>query len=554
MTKLSPADLAALDPAYWAVLNKIRLGAGVFSFTNHQYQLEPMQSRARRQCWMKGTQGGFTEGAVLRVLHGLIHGRYPQGVLYLFPTADDVGEFSKSRFGPLIDANKNSIGQYVKSGGRGTDTTSLKKIRDAFLFLRGARLSQAIEGGGGTDKESSKLRSVPVDCVVFDELDLMDEDAIGKALGRMGHSMVKEELYISNPTIPGRGIDRLYNLSDQRLWFRRCRCGTWTSADDSFPDCVQQGPDGRGYIACTKCGKPLPLYAGPGTGEWVAKRPDIKDLEGRLWSQLNSDFNDPYEILCEFNDPQNPNIADTHRLRLGRAYIPKEDQLTEGQVYDCCGAEPMLQRHRGPCGMGVDIGREFHVVIGIRTARDRFEILRLTRVPCAASEVTMEQAWARVHDLARAFNVKSAVVDIRPYEHSARKFREQEPYRVLLAEYTENALKDNTVDPDNVIVKSYRTGLCDTTHGLIAGKLLTLPRRCPEVKVFAEHAIALAKILEKDKKTGVAKYRYTNSSDDHYRHALGYFWLAAQRLQVVSPWGAVERPRVALHAASAIGD
>jgi len=549
---LDPSDLAAIDPAYWAVLSNIQLGSAPFSFKDHEYQKEPMQSRARRLCHMKATQGGFTEVEILKTLHGMIQRRYPQGVLYLFPTTDDVGEFSKARFAPLILANPNSIGRFVKAGGKkGTDTTSLKKIHNAFLYLRGARLPQSIEGG--TEKEASKLRSVPVDRVVFDELDLMDETAIAKALARMGHSTVQEEVYISNPTIPGRGIDKMFRKSDQRLWFRKCSCGTWTSAEESFPDCVHTDAGGRGYIACTKCGRSVPVYAGKGTGEWVAAKPEIKDFPGYRWSQLSSTFNDPAKILEEFNDPTNANIGDTYRLRLGLPYIPKEDQLTEGQVYDCCGAEMMLQGHQGPCAMGVDIGREFHVAIGSRIASERFEILRLERVPCAASEVSMESAWQRLHDLARRFNVKSAVVDIRPYEHEARKFRKAEPYRVLLCEYTENALADRVVNDETGVVKAYRTGLLDTTHRLIAQKGATLPRRCPEVALFAQHAIAMAKILETDKRTGVAKYRYTNSGDDHYRHALGYFYLAAQKLRIAAAWGAKERPRTALHAESAIG-
>jgi hypothetical protein len=251
---------------------------------------------------------------------------------------------------------------------------------------------------------------------------------------------------------------------------------------------------------------------------------------------LSSAFNDPADILKEFNAPDNPNLADTYRLRLGLPYIPKEDQLTEGQVFDCCGSEPMLQGHRGPCGMGVDIGKEFHVVIGIRVASERFEILRLARIP-------MKGGWDVLHDLARKFNVRSEVVDIRPYEDSAREHQNAERHRVLLCEYTENALTENAVDDERGVVKSYRTGLCDSTHRLIAEKRLMLPRRCPEVEKAAAHFVSMAKVLEKDKKTGVAKYRYTSSGPDHYRHALGYYFLAAQRLGIASASGRFGKKR-----------
>jgi phage terminase large subunit GpA-like protein len=237
---LTPADLAVLDAAYWAVLNRVRLQSGVFTFENHGYQIEWMQSIAQRMCYMKATQGGVSECEVLKSLHGLIHRRFPQGVLYLFPTADDVGEFSKARFNPLIEANINCIKRFVKTGGKGTDTASLKKVGSGFLYLRGTRLTQQIGIGDG-EKESTKLRGISVDRVVFDEMDLMDEDVVAKAKGRMGASLVKQEVYISNPTLPDYGIDRVWRVSDQRYLWRKCEaCGKWTCAEVSFPKCVKK--------------------------------------------------------------------------------------------------------------------------------------------------------------------------------------------------------------------------------------------------------------------------------------------------------------------------
>ena len=365
--ELTPQELAAADAAYWAVLYKIRLQACVFSFKDHEYQLEPMMSEARRMCYMKATQMGITEIEVLKTLHGMIHKRYPQGVLYMFPTTDNVHEFSKSRFNPLIAANREAIGKYVKMGGKGTDTASLKKIFDAFLYLRGARLSQAI-GVGLDQKESVQLRSIPVDRAVFDEMDLMDDDVIAKAKGRMGHSRVKEEVYLSNPTLPDYGIDKLFQESDQRHWFKRCDCGQWVSAELSFTDCVKTRPDGTGYIAC-KCGREIHSDL---KGEWVpSQRQNSGAMHGYRISQLMSSFNDPAEILRDYIDPPQGNLGDVYRLRLGLPYVAAEDKLTTDTVLDCCAINPVLAGHNGPCAMGVDVGKIKHVIIGARTGVDR---------------------------------------------------------------------------------------------------------------------------------------------------------------------------------------
>lgn len=543
---LAPKDLAAMDSAYWAVLNNIRLVSGVFTLQDHGYQLEPMQSRARRTCHMKATQGGFSELEILKALHSLIHRRCPQGVLYLFPTNDDMLDFSKSRFGPLIAANPESIGRFVRSGKKGTDAAGLKCVHGAFLFLRGARLTQALESGGDGQKESGKLRSVPVDRVVYDEWDLMDETVAGKARGRMGHSRLKEEVFIGNPTMPDYGIAKVFQTSDQRHLFRACSCGGRTCAETSFPECVKIRDDGTGYIACEKCGKPIGIEK----TEWVpAERGNSSFMHGYRWSQLSSVFNDPAEILAEYNDPPEGKLENTYNLRLGLPYVAAENRLSVGVVKECCGGDCMLAKYSGPCAMGVDIGREFHVVIGPRTGKDRFQSVKLIRIPCAASQVTMESAWRTLHDLARAFNVRSAVVDIRPYEHEARKFQKEEPYRVSLCQYDENRVLAARYDDVEGIVRINRTEICDATHQLIVEKRLVLPRDCPEVSEFASQCCNTAKKLETNKKTGAKIFRYVKlSKDDHYRHALNYFLLAASGSRVARVGAARNRPT---HAKSA---
>jgi hypothetical protein len=515
----NPADpmvLATANCGYWAILNKIKLGSNIFTFDDHPYQIEPMESDARRVCVMKGTQGGFTEVEVLKSLHGMIFGHYPQGVLYLFPTSDDVGEFSKARFGPLITANKESIGKYVKTGGKGTDTTSLKKVADAFLYLRGARLTQTV--GDETASESPKLRSIPVDKVVFDEVDLMDEDVQAKALARMGHSKVKEEVYISNPTIPDFGIDKVFQQSDQRHWFRKCEsCNEWTCAELEFPNCVKLNDAGRGFVACKKCGHPLGLGMIDVSGEWVRAKPDNKDIIGYRWSQLSSAFVDPWDILTAFNDPPQGNLADVYRLMLGLPYIAAEDRLRINDVYACCGQDIVQTGHAGPCAMGVDVGKIKHVVIGIRTDRERFEILKVAAL----------SNFGDIHDLARRFNVKSAVIDIRPYEDEARRFQKEEGYKIFLCEYGENMVSPVAFNENTKTVRAGRTEVFDATHRLIVNKLIRLPRQCPDMDIFAQQLCATAKVLETNKKSGTAIYRYKKLGDEHYRNALNYFYIAA---------------------------
>jgi hypothetical protein len=455
---------------------------------------------------MKATQGGWTEIEVLKTLHAMRYGLHPQGDLYMFPTTDDVNEFAKSRFNPLIAKNREAIGKFVKNAGKGTDTASLKKSNEAFLYLRGARLSQQISD----QNESSKMRGIPVDSCKFDEYDLMDEAVTAKARGRMGHSKVKEEVYLSNPLVPGEGIDKVFATSDQRHWFRKCHsCGEWTCAELFFMESPERCvgiKDGKGYIACKKCGREVFIR----DGKWVPSvRENTDFMHGYRWSQLTSAYNDPLEILNAFSNPPEGNLADVYRLRLGLPYIAAEDRLTAADVYRCCGLEQEMS-HKGPCAMGVDVGIVKHVVIGVRNNNNQYTIVKVAQL----------SAWSDIHDIARKYGVKSAVIDIRPYQDAAKKFQAEEPYKIFLCEYSNNPAYMRTWDTKRGVVKDYRTALFDETHRMVAEEgTLTIPRMSDDIKEFAKQMCDPYKVLETNKKTGAREYRY-KGKNDHYRNAL----------------------------------
>jgi len=527
INKQTIQDMIAYDAATWADIKKIKLQTGLWSAVNREYLIEPMQSEAPKICYMKATGGGFSETEILKSIHGMIYGKYPQGVLYMFPTNNDVSDFSKSRFNPLIAANKEAIGKYIKSAGKGTDSTTLKKVGSSFLYLRGARLVPSDEGAGA--KESTKLMGIQVDRFVADETDPMDSDAIAKARGRMGSAAVDgvkgrtEEVYVANPSDEDRGIHIFWQKSDQRYWWNQCACGAWTCAIKSFPDCVKLKSDGTGYIACDKCGKEIENRT---KGRWIADFPSIKDLVGYHWSHLNSAYHDPARILRDYTNPPEGNLGDVYRLDLGLPYSAREDKLRKSDVLANCSYDLMPESFVGPCAMGVDIGKTKHVVIGIRTGNDRYEILKIVQV----------QTFNQIHDLARRYGVKSAVIDIRPYEDEARNFQKQENYKIFLCEYTDSPLQEADFNDNNGIVKTYRTGILDQTHRLMLNGQIKLPRQNPVVEEFTRQYCNTAKSKETNKKTGQIIYRYnqTGTGEDHYRHATGYFVLAAHRCRTTS--------------------
>lgn len=504
-------DAKTIDAWYWAYGNEIKLQSSPFKKKGHEYQVDILQCDNQRQAAKKAAQMAFTETAIIKTLHGMLNSYYPQGVLYLFPTQGDVKDFSQARLKTLTTLNPFHIGRFIKN----TDNVNIKQIKNALLYFRGAHSSKKIEG---TKATSTRLKSIPVDRIVFDEFDEMDPTMVDLALERFSHSNIQEEFYLSTPTIPDYGIDKKYQESDQRVWMIKCRkCGKETCLELEFPECLHEMKDGTVIRQCIHC-RDRELY--PADGRWIAQYPEkSNDLIGWWISQLNSAYINPKTIIDLFNNPPNGNIAEVYNSKLGMAYIAAEDRLTVNDVYRCCGHEPILSKHQGPCAMGADIGKIIHVVIGNRKSERAKRILFVGRV----------SSFNDLHDLGKRFNVKSAVLDLEPEIRKVREFQKAEPYKVFLCDYQERQKVSRRKDEEGGLIAVRRTEICDATHDLVKTEgMLEIPRMSSEVKKYALEMSNIAKVLEEDQKTGRKTYKYRKLGADHYRHATNYFTLACE--------------------------
>jgi len=502
----SKKKISILD---WA--KSLVLGSKPFQTEAHEYETDMLTCDALVQCYKKGAQMGLTAVNVLKSMYGLIFSKYPQGVLYLFPTALDVSDFSKGRFQTLIRDNPREVGVFVTD----TDSVSIKRVQKAMLYLRGARSTTKIEG---IKKSSSQLKGVPADRIVFDETDEMEPSMIDLAKERISHSEVKEESYLSTPSLPDFGIDRLYQNSDQRVWMLHCEhCGTETCLELEFPECLLETVTGV-IRACKKCKREI----FPRNGRWVAQYPErSKDMVGWWISQLNSAYVEPAAILKAFNDPPNGNITEVYNSKLGMAYVAAENRLSISDVYSCCGEDVMLTHEVGPCSMGIDVGKMLHVVVAYKPRSKVLQICYIARV----------SSFNDVSDIAKRFNVQCATVDLEPEMRKAREFQTAQDYPVFLCDYQDRIISGLQWDETNNMVRVNRTEICDTTHELFTNPgSLILPRRCDEVDRFAQQARNIAKVLQEDPETGSREFRYRKLGEDHYRHALNYCYLASIRI------------------------
>ena len=495
------------DIVPWA--ESLLLDGRPFSLVGHEYQRDILTETATRQCFLKGAQVGITSIQMLKALYGLISGLYPQGVLYLFPSRNDVQDFSRGRFSPLINDNDH-IARHIQD----TDAQGIKRIGRSMLYMRGARSTARIQG---MKRSATQLKSIPVDKVIFDERDEITNDMVDLALERMSHSTIQEEIYLSTPTIPGYGVDALFQGSDQRHFFLKCsKCGGETCLELEFPGCLEELSDGKVIRLCQRC-RNSEIY--PRDGFWLPLYPDrSKEMVGWRISQLNSMFVDPAKILRLYLDPPNGNLSEVMNSKLAKAHIAAENRLTVSEVLALCSDETSKQSDTGPCFMGVDVGRLLHVVIGKRHIGKAGQIVHVGKY----------EKFSDLNSLMRKFNISRCVIDALPETRLAREFANQHRGKVFCCFYQEHQKGSYNWNERELTVSANRTESLDASHNELSKGDIVLPAEDDALHEFARHCSNVARVLQTDPDTGSSRYVYLQTGDDHFRHASNYECMARQ--------------------------
>jgi len=505
---ITPELLEQVDAWYWADRQGILLDGRPLDFLRHPYQVAWLQEDAPVQCRRKGAQVGGTSMDLLNLLHGMIYGRYPQGAVYLMPTRDDVSDFSKGRLSPLL-ADNPQISRHVQD----TDAANIKRIAGAMLYFRGT-------------KSRSQLKSVPADRIIYDEIDEMDPAMVDLAEERLSHSSVKERTYNSTPTLPDYGIDQRWQKSDQRVWRIKCAlCGKTTCMEEEIEERgirdqrilirVGTGANKRVIRACIHCGAEI----NPLTGRWHPRYPENAPVMVGWWiSQLCSTYVEPAHILRLIEDPRT-NVTELHNSKFGMPYVEAANRLSIQDVLDCCAGYGIGTSDNGPCTMGVDQGKDLHVVIGKRDGGQRNKLVF----------VGVRKEWGELDPLIREFRVSRCVVDALPETRNARELARRFPGKVFLNYYNEHQKGQYKWDEPNLTVSCNRTESLDASHVEIRERLGTIPWQTDTIDEFAKHCHNTAKRLLEDEESGSRRYVYITLGADHYRHAFNYECIARSR-------------------------
>lgn len=525
-----------MDLATWTAVRRAMLKPNLrFDLRGHLYSRDLYTTHAQHIVYMKASQMTISELAISYALWCCDERR--ANVVYLFPTYTTMMDFSTARVGLAVEASPylaallgGAADPHQAGSVRSTDRMLLKRIRDNFLYLRGAQV--------GREGSASQLKSIDADCIIRDEVDEMDPAASVLAMKRLGHSPLAESRGISTPTYTGYGIHAEFLESDQREWLIKCgRCGEWQPL--TIQQVVQEWDalgrpiawhgqaEDRAYVACRKCGRELDRLA---NGRWVASFPG-RSLVGFHLTKLFSPTANLLDIIYTLQKTDTDSRRECFNQDLGLPFDPEGGKLTDADLDSCIRdytqdiGRITYRADIGSAGrpfIGIDVGKVLNV-----TVRAPLDADGERRLLLAAEMDTFEE----VQTLIRRLRPRRCVIDGLPETRKARELQNAAPRGVVWLAFYQDSPKDQEAvvwNAEERIVQVDRTRSMENTYDLFINQTNTLPANARAIPRLYDQLKAPTRVIEQKRGgLGMTIARYVNQHPDHYYHSENYCNVAA---------------------------
>ena len=198
----------SVNPLAFIVNNNIKNENGsLIEFKDHFFLIDPYADMSPEQVVMKPSQIGWS---VLGINKSLWLAKYQKAnIIYTMPSRTATKDFVSPKVDPII--MQNPI--YQSWMGK-TDSTALKAVGERFIYFRGSW-------------EQTAAISISAHVLVNDELDRSNQSVLETYKTRLDDAKrERPDLGFvwqwSNPSIPGYGVDEIWQRSDQKHWFIKC--------------------------------------------------------------------------------------------------------------------------------------------------------------------------------------------------------------------------------------------------------------------------------------------------------------------------------------------
>lgn len=372
-------------------------------FYDHPFLIDIYADQAQEIVVQKGSQIGVSTWAILDAIHDAKY----QGInqIHTLPTATDVTRFVPSKVN-LIIKNNPSIFRDISGD---IDAVTQKQIGKAFIFYRGTF----------SEREAIMLSS---DKNIIDELDKSDMGVVRDYNSRLGASELAKKRFISTPTIPNFGINRLFDLSDQKHWRFNCpKCKfrqhmEWEKNVDF---------ENKIYV-CQKCHNEITANT-IRCGEWEARYPG-RETSGYWIPQMIATYRTCADLIKELEDAEDEEYF--YNFVLGVPYLNPEARIPGTLIYKNLTNEKHNDKAKV---MGVDVGKQFLHVIG-GNEKGVFIIAEI-------EDKVGKTKWERLGELVDVYDTQFCLIDGGWDTNSAYNFARKTIGKTYLAWYKEDPSK-----------------------------------------------------------------------------------------------------------------
>lgn len=502
-----------LLPSEWALNYRLIKGKPM-SFYNFPYQKEIFNDMSPRQTIKKSAQMGISELFLTKMFW---FGDYHMGkAIYTFPTAKDMFQYAASRIPQIIEGsidvtpddpywdNKyhNNPTTYIESMLY-VNNASMRRINDFFIYYK------------GTFGDSAAI-SIDSDWNIHDEINFSNQNVVNKFKSRLGASDLKWEYQFSTPTIPGFGVSKTFDQSDQRVWIITCpHCNQKYKME--FERNVVELAFGKGIIyQCHHCHNEI----SPETrrnGTFIAQSPSNDFWRGYHISKMMN----PRLTARELVDSKDgyKKVSDFYNFDLGEDYSENSTALTQQLMEDLQRPYKMWGSARPEHGvvMGFDQGDILWATLSIPDMKGKDKIIYKERIDC--KDRPDQDPFNRIRELMHRYNVQVCVGDALPNKNDSRKLVQEFPGRYFMAFYTATKDGDYNVNDDDGIVNIDRTETFkDLFNDVVQGNIIT-PAGHAITEIFNKHHLALKKETQMDEDTGAIKEFFIRTDHDHFAHS-----------------------------------
>lgn len=528
----------------WATERRVMQDGQPYSLEDYPYIKAILDSRAKKNWVMKGTQVGASEaGWTIGFFEIDFH---QKDVIYFFPTGKMAERFSKTRF-----SNAIKLSPYLSSVVT-NDSVDIKQIGNATLHILGAA-------------SDTNLVGTAAGRIILDELDLWTERQIYLAEERASGQKDSDRIVwgFSTPIYPNTGIHKQYLDSTQERYFFDCpHCSEtikldWDDSFELFGEYPSDPAVHASYLKCSECGEELPheakqewlrLVEFGGTGRWIATNLDADPALSRGFhvSQLYSPTQTPGDIAIKFLRGRGDEAA--RRLFfndcLGLPFVEDAHQVNDVHIDDALKSYTLAdtdtkprKKSDGIFTLGIDQGGAFHHWVAIKwvfdVEREGDPNDRAIGRLVGLGQIEQDD-WARIHGLMRGYMIRHAVIDFFPEPTNARKFARKYKGCVHLCQYvTGTSGREIRLTSDDYGASLVR---CDDTSWMTQalGRLMNgdmeLPLDLP--LAFRDQVKVPVRSIHFTNSQYKAKYSEAGNKQDHYAHALVYAEIA---LKILDP-------------------